>query len=145
MQVQRSGTTASLSEVLDRVLDRGIVIDAWIAVSVAGIRLVEVDTRIVVASIATYVRLAAALAPVRVAAGPLPDDEGHAPDTARPAPRRQRRRQRPGPKPRRFSGGFQCPQGCTFERAEVPATESPTPRVRCPYRRGTECVLGTLA
>ncbi|HET7343947.1 MAG TPA: gas vesicle protein GvpJ, partial [Methylomirabilota bacterium] len=42
-------------EVLDRVLDRGIVIDVWLRVSVAGLQLVDVDARVVVASIKTYV------------------------------------------------------------------------------------------
>jgi hypothetical protein len=45
---------ASLTEVLDRVLDKGIVIDAWLRVSLIGIDLVTVEARVVVASIATY-------------------------------------------------------------------------------------------
>jgi len=42
-------------EVLDRVLDRGIVIDAWLRVSVVGLTLVDIDARVVVASFRTYV------------------------------------------------------------------------------------------
>ena len=49
-----SGT--SIIDVLDRVLDKGIVIDAWVRVSVVGIDLLTVEARIVVASIATYLQ-----------------------------------------------------------------------------------------
>jgi len=51
-QVVRVGP--SHVDVLDRVLDKGIVIDAWLRVSLVGIELVTVDARVVVASIATY-------------------------------------------------------------------------------------------
>ena len=54
--LQRQSTAASLIDVLDRVLDKGIVIDAWVALSVIGINLVTIDARIVVASVETYVR-----------------------------------------------------------------------------------------
>lgn len=46
--------TASLVEVLDRVLDKGIVIDIWARVSVVGIELLTIEARIVVASIDTF-------------------------------------------------------------------------------------------
>jgi gas vesicle structural protein len=46
--------TTNVTEVLDRVLDKGIVIDAWVRVSLVGIELVTVEARVVVASIATY-------------------------------------------------------------------------------------------
>ena len=65
--LQRQTTAASFIDVLDRVLDKGIVIDAWVTLSVVGISLVTVDARIVVASIETYVKHADA---VRVV-GPL--------------------------------------------------------------------------
>lgn len=41
-------------DILDRVLDKGIVIDAWISVSLCGIDLVTINSRMVVASIDTY-------------------------------------------------------------------------------------------
>ena len=44
----------SLIDVLDRVLDKGIVVDAWLRVSLVGIELVTVEARVVVASINTY-------------------------------------------------------------------------------------------
>jgi len=45
---------ASFAEVLDRVLDKGIVIDAWVRVSLVGLDLITMEARVVVASIATY-------------------------------------------------------------------------------------------
>jgi hypothetical protein len=45
-------------DVLDRVLDKGIVIDAYVRVSVAGIDLLSVDARVVVASVVTYLHYA---------------------------------------------------------------------------------------
>ena len=60
--LQRQSTAASLIDVLDRVLDKGIVIDAWVALSVAGINLVTIDARIVAASVETYLRNADSVA-----------------------------------------------------------------------------------
>jgi hypothetical protein len=54
MPIERGSAESSLIDVLDRVLDKGIVIDAWVRVSVVGIELVTVEARVVVASIATY-------------------------------------------------------------------------------------------
>src|SRR5438128_11147072 len=79
-QVVRVGP--SHVDVLDRVLDKGIVIDAWLRVSLVGIELVTVDARVVVASIATYLELSDPLAaPPKHA--PLP---GAPPLPARPRP-----------------------------------------------------------
>jgi hypothetical protein len=46
----------SLVDVLDRVLDKGVVIDAWLRVSVVGVSLITVEARVLVASIETYLR-----------------------------------------------------------------------------------------
>ena len=54
MQVQRASGSTSALDVLDRVLDKGIVIDAWVRVSLMGIDLITIDARVVVASIDTY-------------------------------------------------------------------------------------------
>src|SRR5256885_8280289 len=54
MAVERTSTGSSLIEVLDRVLDKGIVVDAWLRLSLVGIDLVTVEARVVVASIETY-------------------------------------------------------------------------------------------
>ena len=51
MTVERATGATSLIDVLDRVLDKGIVIDTGIRVSLVGIDLVTVEARIVVASI----------------------------------------------------------------------------------------------
>jgi hypothetical protein len=59
--VERSPGGSSLIDVLDRVLDKGIVIDAWVRVSLVGIDLITVEARVVVASIDTYLRYADAL------------------------------------------------------------------------------------
>jgi gas vesicle structural protein len=53
--------------VLDHVLDKGIVIDAWVRVSLAGIDLLTVEARVVVASIGTYLTYATAVADVESA------------------------------------------------------------------------------
>ena len=62
--LQRQSTAANIVDVLDRVLDKGIVIDAWVALSVVGINLVTLDARIVVASVETYLRNAESVARV---------------------------------------------------------------------------------
>jgi len=56
MGIERASGGSSLIDVLDRVLDKGIVIDAWVRLSLVGIDLVTVEARIVVASIATYLQ-----------------------------------------------------------------------------------------
>src|SRR4051812_50129359 len=75
MAVERSSGTTSLIDVLDRVLDKGIVIDAWVRVSLVGIDLITVEARIVVASIDTYLKYSEAVgqvAPVSRPAAELP-------------------------------------------------------------------------
>jgi gas vesicle structural protein len=49
-----------LAEVLDLILDKGLVIDAFVKVSLVGIELITIDARIVVASVDTYLRFAEA-------------------------------------------------------------------------------------
>jgi hypothetical protein len=61
MPVERAPGGTSLIDVLDRVLDKGIVIDAWVRVSLVGIDLITVEARVVVASIDTYLRYAEAM------------------------------------------------------------------------------------
>src|SRR5205823_3273906 len=56
MPVERASGGSSLIDVLDRILDKGIVIDAWVRVSVVGIDLVTVTARVVVASMETFIR-----------------------------------------------------------------------------------------
>jgi hypothetical protein len=59
--VNRAPRPSSLADVLDVVLDKGIVIDAYIRVAVVGIELLTVDARIVIASVDTYLRFAEAV------------------------------------------------------------------------------------
>jgi gas vesicle structural protein len=61
MPVERTSGGSSLIDVLDRVLDKGIVIDAWVRVSLVGIDLITVEARVVVASIDTYLKYSEAV------------------------------------------------------------------------------------
>jgi gas vesicle structural protein len=64
MPVERAAGGTSLIDVLDRVLDKGIVIDAWVRVSLVGIDLITVEARVVVASIDTYLKYSEAVGQV---------------------------------------------------------------------------------
>ena len=57
-QIRRAPGSSGLYEVLDLILDKGIVIDAFVRVSLVGIELVTVDLRVVIASVDTYLRYA---------------------------------------------------------------------------------------
>jgi gas vesicle structural protein len=59
--LERPSTGTSVIDVLDRVLDKGIVIDAWVQVSLVGIDLLTIEARVVVASIETYLNYAGTL------------------------------------------------------------------------------------
>ena len=61
MPVERVSGGSSLIDVLDRVLDKGIVIDAWVRISLVGIDLITVEARVVVASIDRYLKYADAV------------------------------------------------------------------------------------
>jgi hypothetical protein len=63
MQLERSGGT-NLVEVLDRVLDKGIVIDAVVRISIVGFEIISVEARVVVASVETYLKYSQAFMPV---------------------------------------------------------------------------------
>jgi len=73
MPVERAAGGSSLVDVLDRVLDKGIVIDAWVRVSLVGIDLITVEARVVVASIDTYLKYAEAVGHVPTVSRPLLD------------------------------------------------------------------------
>jgi gas vesicle structural protein len=59
--LQRAPSPSSLADVVDLILDKGLVIDAYVRVSVIGIELVTIDARIVIASIDSYLRFAEAV------------------------------------------------------------------------------------
>jgi Gas vesicle protein len=60
-ELQRGSTSTSVIDVLDHILDKGIVIDAWVRVSIVGIDLLTVEARVIVASIDTYLSRADAI------------------------------------------------------------------------------------
>lgn len=61
MAIEKSTGSSSLAEVVDRILDKGIVIDAFARVSLVGIELVAVEARVVIASVETYLKYAEAI------------------------------------------------------------------------------------
>src|SRR5438477_4668957 len=60
-ELSRAPRPSNLAEVLDLILDKGIVIDAYVRLSAVGIELLTIDARIVVASVDTYLRFAEAV------------------------------------------------------------------------------------
>jgi gas vesicle structural protein len=59
--LQRAPNPSGLAEVIDLILDKGLVIDVYVRVSLVGIELLVIDARIVVASVDTYLRFAEAV------------------------------------------------------------------------------------
>ncbi|KUN89562.1 gas vesicle synthesis-like protein [Streptomyces bungoensis] len=77
-QTGGGGGSSGLYDVLELVLDRGLVIDAFVRVSLVGIEILKIDVRVVVASVDTYLRFAEACNRLDLEAGPrkspgLPD------------------------------------------------------------------------
>jgi len=68
--VKHSIKASSLAEVVDRILDKGIVIDLWARVSLVGIELLAVEARVVIASVETWLKYAEA---VGLTAMPIPE------------------------------------------------------------------------
>ncbi|MFE7169728.1 gas vesicle protein GvpJ [Streptomyces sp. NPDC057616] len=80
------GGSSGLYDVLELVLDRGLVIDAEVRVSLLGLEILKIDIRVVVASIDTYLRFAEACNRLDLEAGPhkspgLPDLFGEITDS----------------------------------------------------------------
>ncbi len=59
--LQRAPSPSGLADVVDLILDKGLVIDAYVRVAVIGIELLTIDARIVIASVDTYLRFAEAV------------------------------------------------------------------------------------
>jgi gas vesicle structural protein len=59
--LQRAPSPSGLADVIDLILDKGLVIDAYVRVAVIGIELSTIDARIVIASVDTYLRFAEAV------------------------------------------------------------------------------------
>ena len=56
--VSRTPDSSGLAEVLDRVLDKGMVVDVWARVSLVGIEILTVEARIVIACVDTFLHYA---------------------------------------------------------------------------------------
>ena len=61
MAVEKAIASSSLVEVVDRILDKGVVIDAWVRISLVGIELLAIEARIVIASVETFLKYAEAV------------------------------------------------------------------------------------
>ena len=59
--VQKAIDSSSLAEVVDRILDKGIVVDAWARISLVGIEILAIEARVVVASVDTFLKYAEAV------------------------------------------------------------------------------------
>jgi hypothetical protein len=70
MPVELRPTGTSVIDVLDHVLDKGVVIDAWVRVSLVGIDLVTIRARVVVASIETHLKMSETLSRAGIASMP---------------------------------------------------------------------------
>ncbi|WP_298916699.1 gas vesicle structural protein GvpA [uncultured Nostoc sp.] len=70
MVIEKVNSSSSLVEVIDRILDKGIVIDVWIRISLVGIELLTIEARIVIASVETYLKYAQAVGLTQSAAVP---------------------------------------------------------------------------
>jgi gas vesicle structural protein len=121
MAIQRTSPTLSTADVLDRVLDKGLVIDAEIRIAVAGIELLTVNAHVKIASFETWDRHVAT--------------EG------------LRRRRPQGSEPRPASDThrvrLRCEDGCTFERraSTLVIRKGRFVRQRCAVKAGRRCVV----
>ena len=125
MAVERAAGGTSLIDVLDRVLDKGIVIDAWVRVSLVGIDLITVEARVVVASIDTYLKYSEAVgqvSPVSRPAGGAAVAPGSGGGERRAA---------------RGAGGVEDQPRRPLRRRRKPAHTAPALRVRGLTPRGT--------
>jgi hypothetical protein len=53
--------SSGLAEVLDRILDKGLVLDAWVRVSLLGLEILTIEARVVLAGVETYLKYAEAI------------------------------------------------------------------------------------
>jgi len=66
--VARTPDVSNLAEVLDRVLDKGIVVDAWARISLIGIEILTIEARVVIASVDTFLHYAEEITKIEQAA-----------------------------------------------------------------------------
>jgi hypothetical protein len=76
--VKSSLDSPNLAEMVSRILDKGIVIDAWVKIALIGIDIIAIEARVVIASIDSYLKYAEAIgliSPVRPTPTPTPIPE----------------------------------------------------------------------
>jgi hypothetical protein len=61
MAIEKSIASSSLAEVIDRILDKGVVVDAFIRVALVGIELIAIEARVVIASVEPWGKYAEAV------------------------------------------------------------------------------------
>ena len=61
MAVQTAMASQGLADVIDRILDKGIVIDSWVRISLVGIEILTIEARVVIASVETWLKYAEAV------------------------------------------------------------------------------------
>jgi hypothetical protein len=66
--VEQTPDSSSLAEVLDRIMDKGVVVDAWARVSLVGIEILTIEARVVVASVDTFLHYAEEITKIEQAA-----------------------------------------------------------------------------
>lgn len=122
MAVQRTAPTLSTADVLDRVLDKGLVIDAEIRIAVVGIELLTVNAHVKIASFETWDRHVAAQAPHR---------------------RRIRGAQPAADAADAHRVQLRCKDGCTFERraSALVVRDGRFARQRCAVKAGRRCAV----
>ncbi len=76
--VQKMGGASGLADVLTVILEKGIVVDAWVRVSIIGIEILTIELRAVIASVDTYLRYAEAIGLTSLAAAPRTQQAGQA-------------------------------------------------------------------
>jgi hypothetical protein len=133
MPTERVAYHESLIDVLDRVLDKGLVIDASLRASVSGIEIMGIEARVVVAPIQTYEGLASTALETRTGARPLRRRSATLALATEAVPRRRRRTQ--------DTVNARCQHGCTFvmKRAALPST------VTCPFDGSRMCSVAAPA
>jgi hypothetical protein len=61
MAIEKSIASSSLAEVIDRILDKGVVVDAFVRIALVGIELIAIEARVVIASVETWLKYAEAV------------------------------------------------------------------------------------
>ena len=125
MAIQRTAPTLSTADVLDRVLDKGLVIDAEIRIAVVGIELVTVNAHVKIASFETWDRHVA---------------------TERQRRRRIRGAELEQDSPDTHRVRLRCEDGCTFERSAstLLIQGGRIAHQRCAVTPGVRCAVTVL-